>query len=147
MADTKLTGLAQNSTPAAGDYLYIVDNPSGTPASQYITYRDAQKDATVTANTGTSYDIDWSAGSLFELTLTGSPTFTFSNLAAGASVTILLIQDGTGSRTVTWPASVDWPSASAPTLSTGASDVDVITLFCRADGSTVLAFTAGLNMG
>jgi len=48
---------------------------------------------------------------------------------------------------VTWPGSVDWPSATAPTLSTGAADVDVVTLICRADDSTVLGFTAGQDMG
>lgn len=100
----------------------------------------------VTANTGASYEIDWSVGTLFELTLTDSPTFTFANLAAGRPITVVLIQDGTGSRTVTWPASVDWPGGTAPTLTTTASAVDVITLFVRADGSTVLGFESGLDM-
>jgi hypothetical protein len=101
----------------------------------------------VTANTGAAYEIDWAIATLFELTLTDSPTFTFANLAAGRAITLILIQDGTGSRTVTWPASVDWPSATAPTLSTGANDVDVIALFVRNDGTTVLGFEAGLDMG
>lgn len=100
----------------------------------------------VTANTGASYDIDWGAATYFELTLTDSPTFTFSNLAARKAITLVLIQDGTGSRTVTWPASVDWPGGTAPTLTTTAGAVDVITLFVRSDGTTVLGFTAGLDM-
>jgi len=101
----------------------------------------------VSANTADAYEIDWEAATLFELTLTDSPTFTFANEAAGRAVTLILIQDGTGSRTVTWPGSVDWPSATAPTLSTGAGDVDVVTLICRNDGTTVLGFTAGQDMG
>jgi len=100
----------------------------------------------VTSNTGAAYEIDWSAGMVFELTLTDSPTFTFANTGAGRALTLILIQDDTGSRTVTWPATVDWPSATAPTLSSGAGDVDVITLICRNDGSTVLGFEAGLDM-
>jgi len=101
----------------------------------------------VVANTGAAYEIDWSAGTVFELTLTDSPTFTFANESAGRAVTLVLIQDGTGSRTVTWPAAVDWPSATAPTLSSGAGDVDVVTMICRNDGMTVLGFEAGLDMG
>lgn len=94
----------------------------------------------ITTSKGTeTYDIDWSAASLFEITMTGNPTFTFSNLASGRSITVTLIQDGTGGRTVTWPGSVNWPNGE-PTLHTGASAIDVITLFVRADGSTVEGF-------
>lgn len=39
---------------------------------------------------------------------------------------LVLIQDGVGGRTVTWPASVKWPGGTAPTLSTGANAVDII---------------------
>jgi hypothetical protein len=37
MADTKLTALTANTTPALTDILYIVDDPGGTPASQKVT--------------------------------------------------------------------------------------------------------------
>lgn len=100
----------------------------------------------ITASPSTPYAVDWAAGTLFEITLGQNTTFTFSNLAAGRSVTLVLIQDATGSRTVTWPAGVDWPSGVAPTLSTGANAVDVITLFVRADGATVIGLTAGLDL-
>jgi len=40
-----------------------------------------------------------------------------------------LIQDATGSRTVTWPAAVLWPGGTAPTLSTGANAVDLVALY------------------
>jgi hypothetical protein len=101
----------------------------------------------VTASPSSPYEIDWSVASYQEITLTENTTFTFSNLVAGRSLTLILIQGGAGSFTVSWPGSVDWPSATAPTLSTGVGDVDVITLFVRNDGSTVLGFAAGLDMG
>lgn len=37
MADTKVTGLDENSSPATSDMLYIIDDPGGTPASQKVT--------------------------------------------------------------------------------------------------------------
>jgi hypothetical protein len=95
---------------------------------------------------GTTYNIDWSAANLFEITLTNNIGLTFSNLVGGKSITALLIQDGTGGRTITsWP-SVKWTSGSVPTLSSGSTAVDVFTFLTRSAGSTVLGFPAGLDM-
>lgn len=103
----------------------------------------------VTANTGTAYTINLNSGNIFNLTLTGNCTFSFSNPPAtgrSGSVTLILTQDGTGSRTATWPASVKWPSDTAPTLSTAISSIDVIQLFTVDGGTTWLAFLAGNNL-
>lgn len=43
MADTKVTGLTQLTAPAEGDYLYVVDDPTGTPLSKYVTIGDLLK--------------------------------------------------------------------------------------------------------
>ena len=37
MADTKVTGLTENTTVATTDMLYLVDDPGGTPASEKAT--------------------------------------------------------------------------------------------------------------
>lgn len=37
MADTKLTGLSQIASVSGGDYMYIVDDPTGTPVSNRMT--------------------------------------------------------------------------------------------------------------
>ena len=107
---------------------------------------DTETDATSTA----TKTLDIAAeGNVFDITLTDNCTFTFSNPSASGtacSFTLICRQDGTGSRTVTWPASVDWPSATAPTLSTGASDVDVFTFLTIDAGTTWLGFTAGLDL-
>jgi len=41
---------------------------------------------------------------------------------------LTLIQDGTGGRTVTWPATVKWPGGVAPTLTTTANARDKVAL-------------------
>ncbi len=82
----------------------------------------------------------------FEITLTDNCTFTFSNPPASGkagSFTLILKQDGTGSRTTTWPASVDWAGGTAPTLSTGATDVDILTFMTTDGGTTWYGFFAG----
>ena len=37
MADTKTTGLTENTSPLSTDMLYMIDDPGGSPASQKIT--------------------------------------------------------------------------------------------------------------
>jgi len=99
-----------------------------------------------TANTSTTYTIDLENGNTFELTLTGNCTYTFSNPPATGtmgSFTLKQIQDGTGSRTVTWPTSVDWAGGSAPTITTTAASVDFFTFVTEDGGTTWYGFTGG----
>lgn len=50
-------------------------------------------------------DIDWSLGATVDIAaLTGNPTITSSNPITGQTVSIYVVQDGTGGRTITWPA-------------------------------------------
>jgi hypothetical protein len=63
---------------------------------------------------------------------------------AGKSFTLVQKQDGTGSRTVTWPATVDWPGATAPTLTSTANRADKF-IFTAIDGSNWLGSNAGQN--
>jgi hypothetical protein len=91
--------------------------------------KDAQLGATTleaNGNSGTSQTVDWSTGNTQSYTLTGNCTFTFANPTAGLHLTLILTQDGTGSRTATWPATVKWSNAVAPVLSTVAGKVDLI---------------------
>jgi len=88
------------------------------------TFTNGYTEETVTANTSTAYTIDLANGSVQILTLTGNCTFTFPTATAGKGFTLLLKQDGTGSRTVTWPASVKWPASTAPTITATASKGD-----------------------
>lgn len=94
--------------------------------------------ATVSANSGTSYTIDLTDGNVFDITLTGNCSFTFSNPPASGtagSFTLILTQDSTGGRTVTWPAAVKW-LGSEPTLETQSSTVDILTFFTLDGGTT-----------
>lgn len=43
MADSKITQLAANTTPAVGDLLALVDDPAGSPSTQKITLQDMLK--------------------------------------------------------------------------------------------------------
>jgi cell wall-associated NlpC family hydrolase len=77
------------------------------------------------------------------VTLAASTTFTFSNPTAGQIVVIMIIQGGSGSYTATWPGTVDWGAAGAPTLSTAVNDIDIITMLY--DGTKYRAGVFGLG--
>jgi len=79
------------------------------------------------------------------LTLTASSTFTFPTAVAGQSFTVIVKQGGSGSYTVTWPASVKWAGGTDPTLSTTVGAIDVFGFFSP-DGTDWFGFTSGLNM-
>lgn len=96
-------------------------------------------------NSGTAISIDWNNGNTQLVTLTDNCTFTLSNPHSGAPYMIILVQDATGSRTVTWPASVKWPGGVAPTLSTPASSIDVVVLKYSAAGGGIYIASSTTN--
>jgi hypothetical protein len=95
--------------------------------------------------------VNCEAGNAFSHTLTENTTFTFSNPPASGtaySFSIEIIQDGSASGfTVTWPAAVDWPAATAPTLTATASAKDVFVFYTRDGGTNWYGFTAGQALG
>jgi hypothetical protein len=54
-----------------------------------------------------------------------------TNCTVGQSGNIYFIQDSTGSRTLGYNTAWQFVSASVPSLSTGASDVDLLTYMAR----------------
>ena len=89
--------------------------------------------------------IDLTLGNSVTATTTGATTWTFSNPTASDELCgfSLKLVNG-GSATQTWPASVDWPAATAPTLTTSGTDVLV---FTTCDGGTTwYGFVAGLAL-
>jgi hypothetical protein len=70
------------------------------------------------------------------MTLSSSPTLTFSNGQAGGQYTLILKQDGTGGRTVTWPGSIKWAGGPAPILTSNANAIDSVNF--TYDGSNYL---------
>jgi len=101
------------------------------------------KEGVVTANTSTAYTINIANGTVQILTLTGNCTYTFPTPVAGKSFTLLQKQDGTGSRTVTWPATVKWPGGTAPTITATASKLDKFIF--TSDGTNWYGSNAGQN--
>jgi len=87
-------------------------------------------------NTGTSATINLNNGNFVTATLNENCTFTFTNPASEASsFTLLLTNDGTSGRTITWPASVVWPGGTIPNRTTAANKTDIYVFFTVNSGT------------
>ena len=85
-----------------------------------------------TVTDATSIAIDFSKGNNFLVTIGGNRTLELpTNCTAGQTGQIHIIQDGTGSRTLAYNTAWQFVSAAVPTLSTGASDVDILCYVAR----------------
>lgn len=81
-----------------------------------------------TLSDGATINWDASANQVTSVTLGGNRTMAApTNLVDGATYVLSVIQDGTGSRTITWNSVFKWPGGTAPTLTTTASARDIIT--------------------
>ena len=83
--------------------------------------------------------------SVAKVTLGGNRTIGLaSGGVSGAFISILLIQDGSGSRTVTWNAAYEFTGDTAPTLTTTASKGDLFVF--RYNGAKWLEVGRNLNL-
>lgn len=137
-SDITTLGTSQASKVVTADANGIVTFDNGT-----IT------ETTVITSSSNAATINLRDGDNFTHTLSENVTYTFSNPASSGKVSIFSLkvtQDSTA-RTITWPSSVDWASATAPTLTTDAGGVDVFVFVTYDGGTTYYGFTAGQAMG
>jgi len=101
-------------------------------------------------STASSQAIDLSLGNVVTATMAQSTTtFSITNPSASGkccSFTLILTQDGSGSRAVAWPPSVKWPGDTAPTISTGASKVDILSFITVDAGTNWYGFEGGIDL-
>jgi len=76
---------------------------------------------------GATISVDASVGNMFRVTLGGNRTVGApTNSQDGQTINFHISQDGTGNRTLAWNSAYKWPSGVAPTLSTAANALDVV---------------------
>ena len=125
LADLRYVRTSATSTIIASD-LHIKQGSLivGTSSRAYnpiLTLTDA---ASITS--------DFAKGNNFLVTIGGDRTLAApSNAVAGQSGSIYIIQDGSGSRTLSYNTVWQFVSATVPTLSTGAGDVDMLVYMTR----------------
>jgi hypothetical protein len=133
--------VVQNS--AASNYHFVA--VSSTAGYWLPHAADGEPDVETVAASGSTETINYDVATWWDITLTANCTFTITNppddQKAGQLV-LILRQGGSGSYTVTWPASVEWQDTdgtsggAAPTLFTAVGAVDVVTLVTVDGGVT-----------
>ena len=142
------TGTITNlSTTLAGDF--TISQGTGTVGTRVAVLDTAQEYTrahnfnctTLTDAATISWDL--SQNQVVKVTLGGDRTFAApTNAVEGATYILVLIQDGTGSRTITWNSAYKFAGGTAPTLTTTANRADIITFVCI---GSVLFGAASLN--
>jgi hypothetical protein len=136
-------------TPTSANLISVVSDETGSGVLVFNT-NAALTNPTVTnyvetpysANSSTAITLALTNGTVQIITLTGNATITMPTATSGKSFILLLKQDGTGSRTVTW-TTVKWPGGTAPTITSAASKQDIFSFF--ADGTNWYGTTVGQN--
>jgi hypothetical protein len=136
-AGNQITGVNVNASAAV--------NSVNVNASSQVTavgfMRGKFSDDVVTlGNTGAATTINLAAGTVFTATLTANCTFTFANpngtASTGSSFTLILTNDATASRSIVWPATVQYSDGVVPARTETANAKD-IWFFFTPDGGSV----------
>jgi len=111
---------------------------SGTVRS----YSKQQNFGTTTLSDGANISWDLDDNQSSKVTLGGNRTLDNpTNMVDGGTYVLRVIQDATGSRTLTYGANYKWSGGTAPTLTTTANAVDIITFI--SDGTDMLGVFTG----
>lgn len=98
---------------------------------------DFQDRYSVVSTVDTSNTINCIVGNYFTRNVTASETITFINPPASGNVYAMTLRlANAGSFTITWANSPKWPSGSAPTLSGGYGNTDILVFFTDDGGTT-----------
>ena len=139
---TKAAVESTYATKAAVESTYV-------PLTRTINGQPLSADVTILARRPGFYDIgdvsgevtiDAANGTTQALTLTGDADLTLTG-DSGDTLVLVIKQDATGSRTITWPVDVTW--GATLTLTTTAGSVDVLSL--QEAGGYWLGFASGLG--
>ena len=116
---------------------------AGTDVAQE--FSKTQNFNATTLTDGATIDWDASANQVTSVTLAGNRTMNApTNLVDGAVYLLIVLQDSTGSRTLSWNSVFKWAGGTAPTLTTTASARDQF-VFCS-NGTNLYEVGRALNV-
>lgn len=129
------SGISVTGTAVANTGVLSVNGNTGAITNVAVTntaqsFSAAQRGSVTALTDGATITPDFSLSNNWSLTIGGNRTLANpSNLTAGQAGTIVVTQDGSGSRTIAFGNQWKFPGGTAPTLTTTASAVDVIAYY------------------
>jgi len=107
----------------------IATTATGVSVTGNVIYSGGSLTAEGTLTDGSTISWDVSTDPIAKVTLAGNRTIAAPSnpLGSGQYISLLIIQDGTGSRTLTWNSIYEFKDDTAPTLTTTATMSDLFT--------------------
>jgi len=146
--------LLDGATVSTAEINYLDITTLGTSEASKVVTADANGDVVAAAEfravsynetlgTITSSDLDLETGNVFNDSISANTTYTFSNPpASGTAFGFTLKVTVSGTRTITWPASVEWAGGEAPEAP-ASGETDVFAFYTTDGGTTYYGFLAG----
>lgn len=132
-------------TSVVGQTGAVTGTQIAADATVSSTYSPRVEAVNAVTNAGAGQTLpDPSVQSVSRLTLTQNCTLTLPTATAGKSFTLVLVQGGSGSYTISC-AAAKWPGGIVPVISTAVGAVDYLSFVC-VDGATWAGFVAGLDV-
>lgn len=158
VGNSQINALADLVVTSSGTYsvnateLHTIASPSVSITGTNLTVtniteqRGQEYFAIATLTDGANIDWNLNTQQVAKVTLAGNRTLNApTNIKAGGIYTIFVIQDATGSRTVTWNSVFKWPAGTAPTLTITANAVDILH-FISHDGTNLYQVAKSLDV-
>lgn len=128
-ANTELT--IKNAATGGNPQLYVTSDDVG-PIAARIQGKSAFNQHVGIADLGTvgaTETVDWTNGDRQKMTLDENLTITFSNPWEGQTLTLYMLQDGSGTNTITFSDTIVWADNATPSWTTTANkwNIAVIT--------------------
>ena len=153
----KIRNSANNAYITVGTFTASTTTIVNTDANQTFTLAQRGSQTTTNSTTGGAITLDMANNNYFKLSdnagngtlgSDNSGVYTLanpSNVTAGQSGSIFVIQDGTGSRTLGYGTQWHFAGGTAPTLSTAASSVDRLDYVVYSASSIHVVLTADIK--
>lgn len=126
----ELNVYAFSSFNVANTYTQAQSDSRYAQVAENNTFTKAQRGSITVLTDGATITPDFSLNNHYEVTLGGNRTLANpTNVVAGQSGVIRIVQDGTGSRTLAYGSNFKFSNGAAPVLTTTANAVDLLVYF------------------
>ena len=136
LADIRYVRVSTSQNASLIGSKFIIGASASTPVNFVVGKNARVYTSIVTVTDAACIGIDMALGNSFRVTVGDNRTLKKpTNCTVGQGGNIYIIQDGTGSRTLAYNTAWQFVSASVPSLSTGAGDVDMLVYNARSSAT------------
>ena len=136
LADIRYLRVSTSQNASLIGSKFIIGASASTPVNFVVGSNARTYSPIVTVTDAACISVNMALGNNFLVTLAGNRTLKKPvNCTVGQGGNIYLVQDGTGSRTLGYNTAWQFVSATVPSLSTGAADVDMLVYNARSSAT------------